>query len=77
MITFMHVLIPAVMKDRSRSFHDVIGFKKLGVAFEDTVVGRSYAAISDIEKVAKDRNFGIITCHAEEDTRTGIKLKPI
>ncbi len=58
---------PSRHERQIRSFHDVIGFKKLGVAFEDTVVGRSYAAISDIEKVSEDRNFEIITCYMKED----------
>ncbi len=64
----IHARIDPSRNERQiRSFHDVIGFKKLGVAFEDTVVGRSYAAISDIEKVAKDRNFEVITCYMKED----------
>ncbi len=44
-----------------RLFNDIIGFKKLGMAFEDTVEGRSYAAIKDVEKVAKERDFQVIT----------------
>jgi len=58
---------PSRHERQIRSFHDVIGFKKLGVAFEESVVGRSYAAIGDIEKVAKDRNFEVITCYMKED----------
>jgi len=46
-----------------RAFHDVFGFKKLGVAFQDTVSGRSYAAIEDIQKVAKERKFEIVECY--------------
>lgn len=42
-------------------FHGIIGFKKLGMAFEDTVEGRSYSAISDVEKVAGQNGFEIIT----------------
>jgi ABC-type uncharacterized transport system substrate-binding protein len=45
------------------SFHDIIGFKRLGVAFADTVAGRTYSAIDDIRKVAKERKFEIIECH--------------
>jgi ABC-type uncharacterized transport system substrate-binding protein len=41
-------------------FHDIIGFTKLGMAFEDTVEGRSYAAISDVEVIAKERGFEIV-----------------
>jgi len=45
------------------AFHDIFDFKKLGVAFQDTVAGRSYAAIEDIQKVAKQRKFEIVECH--------------
>ena len=48
-------------------FHDMIGFKKLGVAYENTVDGRSYSAIEMVEKVAKERNFEIERCHAVSD----------
>jgi ABC-type uncharacterized transport system substrate-binding protein len=48
-------------------FHDMIGFQKLGVAYEDSVDGRSYAAIDMVEKVAKARNFKIERCYAVSD----------
>lgn len=50
-----------------RTFHDIIGFKKLGVVYENTVSGRSYAAIDKVEKVAKERNFEIERCYAASD----------
>ena len=50
-----------------RVFHDMIGFKKLGVAYENTVDGRSYSAIEMVEKVAKERNFEIERCYAVSD----------
>jgi len=71
-------LDPTRYERQVRSFHDVIGFKKLGVAFEDTEVGRSYAAMSDIEKIAKERKFGIVPCHfkahdvSKEDAEAGL-----
>lgn len=40
-------------------FHDIIGFTKLGMAFEDTIEGRSYAAITDVEAMAAERGFEI------------------
>ena len=48
-------------------FYDMIEFKKLGVVYEDTIVGRSYAAIDVVEKVAKDRNFRLERCYAVSD----------
>ncbi len=53
-------LDPACYERQIRAFHDLLGFKKLGVPFEDSVTGRSYAAIEDIEKVAGERQFQII-----------------
>ena len=56
---------PTRYERQVRLFHDIIGFKKLGVAYEDSFEGRTYAAISDIEKVAKERNFEIVRCFSK------------
>ena len=48
-------------------FHDIVGFKKLGVAYEDSVEGKSYAAIEIIEKVAAERDFKIVKCFTKSD----------
>ena len=50
-----------------RTFHDVVGFKKLGVAYEDTVSGRSIAALDKIEMVATERSFEIVRCFTKDD----------
>ena len=50
-----------------RLFHDIIGFKKLGMIYEDTVAGRSYAAFEDVENVSKERGFEIVSCYAKAD----------
>ncbi len=50
-----------------RVFHEIIGFKRLGVAYEDTVDGRSYAAIDVVEKVAAERGFEVVKCYAVSD----------
>lgn len=50
-----------------RVFHDIIGFSRLGVAYENTLPGRTYAAIADIEKVAKERGFEIVRCYTKDD----------
>ncbi|HAO21202.1 MAG TPA: ABC transporter substrate-binding protein [Desulfobacteraceae bacterium] len=52
------------------AFHDIFDFKKLGVAFIDTDYGRSYAAIEDIRKIAKQRKFEIVECHTLPGTLT-------
>jgi ABC-type uncharacterized transport system substrate-binding protein len=37
------------------------------VAYENTVAGKSYAAIDDVEKVAKEREFELVRCYAVSD----------
>ncbi len=43
-------------------FYDIVGFKKLGIAYIDTVAGRSYAAVEDIEAMADQLGFEIERC---------------
>ncbi|MCP5150207.1 MAG: ABC transporter substrate-binding protein [Ectothiorhodospiraceae bacterium] len=50
-----------------RVFHDLIGFKKLGVMYEDTIYGRTYAAIDLVERVAEERNFEVVRCYTRSD----------
>jgi ABC-type uncharacterized transport system substrate-binding protein len=48
-------------------FHEMIGFKRLGVAFEDSVNGRSYAAIDVVERLSKERGFQVLRCYTKSD----------
>ena len=48
-------------------FQDVIEFKKLGIAYEDSVDGRSYAALEIVNKVAKKKKFEVVTCFTQSD----------
>jgi len=41
-------------------FYDVVGFKKLDMIYTDSVVGKGYAALSDVEAVAQEKGFQII-----------------
>lgn len=41
-------------------FHDIFGFRRLGVAYEDTSAGRTFAAVDDVEAVAAERGFEIM-----------------
>lgn len=50
-------------------FHDSFKFKKIGIVYEDTQAGRSYAAIEDMEQVAKEKGFEIIS-HNVVDANT-------
>ena len=56
---------PTRYERQVRIFYDIFKFKRLGVVLEkDTIVGRSYAAIDDVEKVAREKGFKVITCNA-------------
>lgn len=50
-----------------RVFHEMIGFKTIGICYEDTEAGRSYAAIDKVEKVAKERGFQIVRAFTKSD----------
>jgi ABC-type uncharacterized transport system substrate-binding protein len=53
---------PDRYKRQVRLFNDIVGFHRLGIVYEDTVAGRSYAAVDDVEQVAKERGFTIVPC---------------
>ncbi len=54
---------PAKYLKQIQTFHDIFKFGKLGMVFENTSVGRSYAALEDVREVAEERNFKIVECH--------------
>ncbi len=58
---------PKQFERQLKVFHEMIGFHKLGVVYEDTLAGRSYAAVETIESLAKSNNFEIVRCHTESD----------
>lgn len=67
-LNHLHALVnPTRYEKQIRLFHEATGFKKLGIAYEDTKVGRSYAAIEDAERIAKERHFEIVSCHSVSD----------
>ncbi|MBN2428022.1 MAG: ABC transporter substrate-binding protein [Deltaproteobacteria bacterium] len=45
-----------------RMFHRLVGFKKLGVAYEDTADGRIYSVLDEINQVAAERGFDVVKC---------------
>ncbi len=58
---------PARYERQVQIFHDIIKFKKLGVAYEDSVDGRSYAALNVIEKLSREKGFEIVPCFTKSD----------
>ena len=49
----------ARFKRQLQVFNDIFKFKKLGIVYENSELGRSYSALSDIELMAKERGFTI------------------
>ena len=47
-----------------RLFHDIVPFQKLGIVYEDSPEGRTFAAYDAIKKVSEERGFEIVECHA-------------
>ncbi len=67
---FDHVLAhvdPMRHERQLRIFQKFVGFKKLGVAFENTVPGRSIAAIKVIERLAPELGFETVKCFTKDD----------
>ena len=58
---------PTLFERQIRLFHDLVKFNKLGIIFENSSAGRSYAGIESAEHLSKELNFEIITCFAVSD----------
>lgn len=50
---------PARYQRQIEIFHDLFGFKKLGMVYDDSPEGRLYAALEDVKTVAAARGFAI------------------
>ncbi|SDU06186.1 ABC transporter substrate-binding protein [Desulfobacula phenolica] len=60
----IHAWIDPNQSERQlRLFHKITGFKKLGIAYEDDLDGRSYSAIEDAQNLSRELGFQIIECH--------------
>ncbi len=47
-----------------RLFHEIVGFESLGLVYEDSEAGRTYAAVGAAEQVARELHFKLEHCHA-------------
>lgn len=66
----IHATVDPNRYDRQvRVFHDIVGFKNLGVAYENSDNGRSYAALDVVEKLSAERGFNIVRCYTQSDIR--------
>ncbi|ABC30385.1 ABC-type uncharacterized transport system, periplasmic component [Hahella chejuensis KCTC 2396] len=58
---------PQRYEKQLRVFHEAVGFKRLGVAYENSVDGRAYAALENIQKVAGENRFKVVSCYTLSD----------
>ena len=58
---------PTIYERQIRLFHEITQFKKLGIIFEDSLAGRSYAGLASAERVSKELGFDIVACSAVSD----------
>ena len=49
-------------------FHKIIKFKTLGIVYEDSIQGKSYAALSDVEFIAKKKGFKLKRCKVDSQS---------
>lgn len=47
-----------------RLFHQIVGFQKLGIVYENSPEGRTFGAVADVEKVARELGFEVVRCFA-------------
>ena len=47
-----------------RLFREIVPFKTLGLVYEDSPEGRTYAAVPAVEQVAKEQGFEVKSCFA-------------
>ncbi len=47
-------------------FHNMIGFERLGILYDDTPEGRTFAVLDDAETVARQMGFELVTCIAPD-----------
>lgn len=61
----LHVRVePERYQRQLRLFHEIVQFDTLGIVYEDSAAGRSYAAVGAAEQVARELGFRLEHCHA-------------
>ncbi len=76
-----HVLVeidPQRYRRQLGIYYKFLGFKQLGVVFEDSEDGRIYANLADLESAAQEHDFSLLCCHAVDlATDEAISLKAV
>jgi len=60
----VHAWIDPKKSERQlRLFHEITGFKRLGLVYDDDLDGRSYAAVDDVLRLSRELGFEVVECH--------------
>lgn len=51
-----------------RLFHEIVPFKRLGIVYEDSEAGRTYAGLKAVEQVSHQLGFAIESCRAQSSS---------
>jgi ABC-type uncharacterized transport system substrate-binding protein len=60
-----------------RLFHEVVRFGRLGVVYENSPEGRTYAGMDALKQVAGERGFDILTCVAPVDVPEEVMVEEL
>ena len=61
-------LDPGLVETQIRLFHQVAGFKRLGMFFEDTESGRRYAGLDQVQALAGELGYEVVQCNTVDDS---------
>lgn len=57
---------PRVYQRQINVFHDIFGFKKMGLVYEDSAMGRVFAALEDAQRVGEEQGFEVLAYPIKE-----------
>lgn len=68
-------IAPRRYHQQIRIFHEVTGFQTLGVAYENTKAGRTYAALGAVEELSEELGFSVVPCFTQSDIEDKAKAE--
>src|SRR3546814_3974825 len=59
---------PERFQRQVRLFHEIVPFKTLGIVYENSKSGRTYAAVDAVEQVSRELGFSVKPCYAQSSS---------
>jgi len=66
-------VVPERFQRQVRLFHDIVPFDSLGIVYENSKAGRSYAAVAAVEQVGRELGFNVVSCHARSTNISAVQ----